>query len=105
PALGELKPMLGPLSLLYFAVVSRSAVSYGFMTFLPLQLARGGHPIQTGGWVVSLYLLAGALGAVVGGWLADRWGGRRVVLLSFIAATPLYGAFLFLPERAGILSL
>ena len=31
--------MLRPLTLLYFCVVSRSAVSFGFMTFLTLALS------------------------------------------------------------------
>src|SRR5437899_11677790 len=47
--LRELRPVARPLSLLYFATVSRSTVSYGFMTFLPLYLhARGYRFSQSG---------------------------------------------------------
>ena len=102
PPLRELKPVLRPLSLLYFAVVARSAVSYGFMTFLPLWLHARGYSLTRSGLVVSLYLLLGATGGFLGGWMADRWGGRRVVMASFLGSLPLYLAFLFLPDPWGL---
>lgn len=98
PRIAELKPVLRPLMLLYFAVVARSAVSYGFMTFLPIQLTQRGFSVVQAGGLASLYLGSGALGGFLGGWLADRWGGRRVVVASFIGAVPLYFAFLFMPD-------
>lgn len=102
PPLSELKPVMGPLSLLYFCVVARSAVSYGFMTFLPLYLSGRGYSLRQSGAIVSLYLLLGATGGFLGGWMADRWGGRRVVVASFLGSLPLYLAFLFLPDRWGL---
>ena len=105
PALSELKPVLKPLALLYFVVVFRSAVSYGFMTFLPLRLHERGFAVATGGWLLTAYLALGAMGGFLGGWLAERWGGRRVVIVSFLGATPLYFAFLYLPDVPGMVSL
>jgi FSR family fosmidomycin resistance protein-like MFS transporter len=105
PRIAELRPVLRPLSLLYAAVVCRSAVSYGFMTFLPLHLHARGYPIQMGGVLTTAYLALGALGGFLGGWLADRWGGRRVVIASFLGATPLYFGFLMLPDVPGLVSL
>ena len=102
PPLRDLKRVLRPLTLLYFAVVVRSAVSYGFMTFLPLYLSARGYSLRQSGGIVSLYLLLGATGGFLGGWLADRWGGRRVVLVSFLGSLPLYLAFLLLPDRWGL---
>jgi FSR family fosmidomycin resistance protein-like MFS transporter len=102
PRLVELLPVWQPLALLYFAVVCRSAVSYGFMTFLPLHLHARGWSVARGGAVLTAYLVAGALGGFLGGWLAERWGGRRVVLRSFVLAAPLYLAFLFLPDGPGL---
>jgi len=98
PRLAELRPVLRPLLLLYFAVVARSAVSYGFMTFLPLQLTHRGYSVVQAGGIASIYLGCGALGGFLGGWLADRWGGRRVVVISFLGAVPLYFLFLFAPD-------
>jgi len=100
--LRELRPVMRPLTLLYMATVSRSAVSYGFMTFLPLYLTGRGHSLSQSGVVVSLYLLMGALGGFLGGWLSDKVGGRRVLLFSFLAGTPFFFAFLLLPDALGI---
>jgi FSR family fosmidomycin resistance protein-like MFS transporter len=105
PAFSELRPVARPLTLLYFAVVCRSVVSYGFMTFLPLYLSRRGYTVATGGALLTAYLGLGAMGGFLGGWLADRWGGRNVVRASFIGALPLYFAFLFLPDRPGLVCL
>jgi FSR family fosmidomycin resistance protein-like MFS transporter len=102
PRLAELKPFLRPLVLLYAAGVARSAVAYGFMTFLPIQLTRRGMGVGQAGALVTVYLIAGALGGFLGGWLADRWGGRRVMFLSFVLSAPLYFAFLVLPPAQGL---
>ena len=102
PPLRELRPVLRPLTLLYFAVLARSVVSYGFMTFLPLYLSARGYDLGQSGIIVSLYLLLGATGGFLGGWMVDRWGGRRVVMASFLGSLPLYLAFLFLPDRWGL---
>lgn len=105
PRLAELRPVLRPLALLYFVVVCRSAVSYGFMTFLPLYLHRRGWSVAQGGAMLTAHLVFGALGGFLGGWLADHWGGRRVVVRSFVLAAPLYVAFLFLPDWRGLVCL
>ena len=100
--LRELRPVARPLSLLYFATVSRSTVSYGFMTFLPLYLNARGYQFSQSGTIVSAYLLLGALGGFFGGWLSDRIGGHRLIVLSFLGAAPLYFGFLVLPDALGI---
>jgi FSR family fosmidomycin resistance protein-like MFS transporter len=105
PRLAGLRPVLRPLTLLYFVVVCRSAVSYGFMTFLPLYLQRKGWSVSQGGAMLTVHLVCGALGGFFGGWLADRWGGKQVVVRSFVLAAPLYLAFLFLPDWRGLVCL
>jgi FSR family fosmidomycin resistance protein-like MFS transporter len=105
PALRELRPHAAALTLLYFCVVCRSAASYGFMTFLPIHLHRLGYSLGASGSMMTAYLAAGALGGLAGGWLAERWGGRRVVVASFLGAIPLYAGFLFVPGTAGLISL
>ena len=102
PPLHRLRPVAGPLSLLYLVTVARAAVSYGFMTYLPLYLTGRGYTLSQSGAVVSLYLLLGSLGGFLGGWLSDRIGGARVILASFVTATPAFFAFLVLPDHAGL---
>ena len=101
----ELRPYAWPLALLYLATVSRSAVSYGFMTFLSLHLTRHGFTVPSAGAMVTVYLVAGAVGGFLGGWLGDRVGGQRVQKWSFLVAAPLYAGFLLLPIPAGLVSL
>lgn len=98
----ELRPLAAPLGALYMSAVCRSTAGYGFMTFLPLHLASRGHGVTFGGLVISAYLTAGALGAFIGGWLADRIGSRAVIQRSLIGALPLFLAYPLLPERWAI---
>ena len=93
----ELRPVARSLTMIYFAVVCRSAVSAGFATFLPLWVHAQGGSVTRGGWITTLYLTLGALGGLIGGWFADRFGGRRVVVASFACSAPLYALFFLLP--------
>jgi len=95
----ELRPLAGPLGALYGSAVFRSIAGFGFMTFLPLHLVSRGHDVTFGGLVVSAYLTAGALGAFLGGWLADRIGCRNVILRSLAGGLPMFLAYPLLPER------
>ena len=59
--------------------------------------------------VLSLYLLAGALGGFLGGHLSDRVGGRRVILISMAGSVPFLVLFFLASGRllwraAGLLS-
>jgi len=100
--LADLRPIARPLTLLYLAVVARSAVSAGFATFLPLWVHEQGGSVAEGATATTVYLTAGALGGFAGGWLADRIGARRVVRLSFALAAPFYLAFFLLGGKAGL---
>lgn len=78
-----------PLTLLYFAVVLRSAVSVSVQTFLPFALKDSGLTTTQVSWVLAGFLFFGGLGGFFGGALADRLGARRVSLVSMLLATPL----------------
>jgi FSR family fosmidomycin resistance protein-like MFS transporter len=95
--LRELRPVARSLAMIYFSVVCRSAVSAGFATFLPLWVHAHGGSVTRGGWITTLYLTLGSLGGLLGGWLADHYGGRRVVVASFAASAPCYALFFLLP--------
>jgi FSR family fosmidomycin resistance protein-like MFS transporter len=95
-ALRELRPVARSLAMIYFAVVCRSAVSAGFATFLPLWVHAQGGSVTRGGWITTLYLTLGSLGGFLGGWFAEHFGGRRVVVASFATAAPFYALFFLL---------
>ena len=101
-----LRAVWKPMLLLYMLVFLRSVVQITFTQFLPLYLhTQRGYSLRAASWSLSLYLVGGALGGVAGGNLADRFGGKRVILTSMIGSTPLLALFLFttgLPSAIGL---
>jgi FSR family fosmidomycin resistance protein-like MFS transporter len=90
-----LRAVWKPMTILYFLVVIRSVVQITFSQFLPLYLhTHRGYSLSSASLTLSLYLFGGALGGLVGGQLADRFGGRFVILLSMIGSVPFLALFL-----------
>jgi MFS transporter, FSR family, fosmidomycin resistance protein len=83
-----LRPYARPLTLLYFIVVLRTLTAMSFYTFVPIMLTRRGLTLVEAGTAVSVFLFATGLGGFIGGPAADRFGARRVIILSLIAAVP-----------------
>ena len=75
------------------------------MIFLPMYLHELGYPVSFGGAALTAYLALGALGGFAGGWMAERIGGRAVVVQSFVGAIPFFLAFLVLPTLPGLVCL
>jgi FSR family fosmidomycin resistance protein-like MFS transporter len=73
---------------LWLVVVLRSLTYFSLFTFLPMLFTRQGlSPVRTG-IMVSLFLFGGATGGIVGGWLSDRLGEKKVIVISLCAAFP-----------------
>ena len=84
-----LRAVWKPLTILYCGVFFRSAVQVTYAQFLALYLNRErGYPLSTAAWALTLYLTAGAVGGFAGGYISDRYGARRVILLSFALSIP-----------------
>src|SRR5262247_418260 len=89
-----LRAAWAPLTLLYFAVVLRSAVSVSVQTYWPFALKNFGMTEMEYGSVLAGFLFFGGVGGFFGGMLADRLGARRVSMVSMLLAAPLLvGAF------------
>jgi MFS transporter, FSR family, fosmidomycin resistance protein len=86
---GALRAAWAPLTLLYFAVVLRSAVSVGVQTYLPFSLQGSGLTEMERSSVLAGFLFFGGIGGFFGGGLADRLGARRVSLVAMLLASPL----------------
>ena len=80
--------------LLILAVVLRSATRLSLLAFVPFYFIKvlNYDPLVSGKYL-SVFLLAGTVGILLGGILADRFGYKRTVLISLLL-TPLF-LFLF----------
>lgn len=78
-----------PLTLLYFAVVLRTAVSVSIQTYWPFALKSFGMTEMEYGSVLAGFLFFGGMGGLFGGMLADRLGGRRISMVAMLLAAPL----------------
>jgi FSR family fosmidomycin resistance protein-like MFS transporter len=90
-----LEPYATPLALLWTVVVIRTVVAIGFSTFLPVLMTRNGLSVSEAGFAVTCYLLAGSIGGLAGGPVADRFGPRLVIAWSLFLTVPLLGAVSF----------
>jgi FSR family fosmidomycin resistance protein-like MFS transporter len=102
---GALRPYARPLALLYAIVVLRTLASLTFATFVPVMLTRRGLSVAEAGASVAVYLFASGVGGFFGGPAADRFGPRRVIALSLVAATPFLFTAPFLTGRAFVVVL
>ncbi|SFE53146.1 MFS transporter [Alteribacillus iranensis] len=87
----------GAFSRLTVLLICRSILFYGLNTFLPLYWI---HVLMqskvAGGSALTVLLLSGAAGTLLGGYLADKLGRRRVVSTSFVFIVPVLLVFLML---------
>jgi FSR family fosmidomycin resistance protein-like MFS transporter len=86
--LRALRPYAKPLSLLYVIVVLRTLTAISFGAFVPVMLTRRGMTLAQAGTAASIYLCAVGAGGFFGGPIADRFGARRVIILSLVGAVP-----------------
>jgi MFS transporter, FSR family, fosmidomycin resistance protein len=86
-AAGEDRP--GALALLLGVIAFRSVAWFGLITFVPLWEVSLGNSKSHGSHLLSLMLLAGGLGTLAAGPIADRIGRRPVVIASMAATAPL----------------
>lgn len=84
----------GPFALLTGAVIGRSILFQGMNTFLPIYWRDALlEPVATGGLALAVLFTFGAAGTFSGGWMADRYGKRRVVLSAMVVLAVLMWVF------------
>lgn len=72
-----------PFSFVAAMAAGRAGVYFGLQTFVPVYfIAHFGSSTGVGNVALTVLLVAGALGTLVGGRLADRVGRRRILVLS-----------------------
>jgi len=102
-ATGEDRP--GALTLLLGVIAFRSVAWFGLITFVPLWEVSLGHSKSHGSHLLSLMLLAGGLGTLAAGPIADRIGRRPVLVASMAAVGPLTVAYVMVGGVPGAIAL
>jgi FSR family fosmidomycin resistance protein-like MFS transporter len=96
---------IGALLLLLGVIAFRSVAWFGLITFVPLWEVSLGHSKAYGNHLLSLMLLAGGIGTLAAGPLADRFGRRPVLLVSTAATVPLILVFIGIGGVPGAIAL
>jgi FSR family fosmidomycin resistance protein-like MFS transporter len=88
----------GAMALLLGIVTVRSWTQLGLVAFVPFLYVDvlGADPRQVGPLLFA-FLGSGALGTLVAGPIADRWGSRRYLVVSMLVVAPLLAGFLHHP--------
>jgi len=83
----------------------RSVAWFALLTFVPLWAVSLGNSEADGNRLLSLMLLAGAVGTLLLGPVADRFGLRRTLLVAQAALTPMILVFVLVGGIVGALAL
>jgi MFS transporter, FSR family, fosmidomycin resistance protein len=95
-----------PLLLLSGLILFRSTAITSFTIFFPAYVMGKGSSLLFAGSALALYELCGAMGALFGGTLSDRFGRRKTMLLSQALTGPLlYLALVFSQGSIGLVAL
>ncbi len=100
---GERRP--AALGLLLGVITFRSVAWFGLLTFVPLWEVSLGNSEAHGNRLLAAMLLAGGIGTLVAGRLADRLGRRPVLTASVVATAPLIFVYLQVGGLVGAVAL
>ena len=93
------------MALLGAVIALRSIPWFTLLAFVPLWLESLGHSKAYGNRLLFLMLLAGALGTITLGPIADRIGFRRTLLITQALIPPLLLVFIYVGGIVGALAL
>jgi MFS transporter, FSR family, fosmidomycin resistance protein len=74
-------------------IAIRSLAYTGILTLLPLYLKSENLSNITASHLVTLMLASGAVGGVIGGFISDRYGRKRLIVGSLLLSTPFFFGF------------
>lgn len=83
-----------PVVLLVLVVVMRSWAHAGLTNYIPIYHINylGTDPTRAGSFL-TVFLLSGAIGTLVGSPIADRWGLRNLIIATMVVQVPLIYLF------------
>jgi FSR family fosmidomycin resistance protein-like MFS transporter len=80
-AITEIRWVMAPIAILIF---TRSLVSATLTTFLPTFLKSQGSSLWIAGASLTILEISGMMGALLAGSLSDRFGRRKMLVISFV---------------------
>ncbi len=95
----------GAMAVLGGVIALRSVTWFALLAFVPLWVVAHGHSKAAGNQVLVLMLLAGAIGTLLLGAVADAIGLRRTLVITQIAIAPLVLAFVYVGGTVGVIAL
>jgi FSR family fosmidomycin resistance protein-like MFS transporter len=95
----------GAMVLLLVIVALRSVAWFGLITFVPLWEVSLGHSKSFGAHLLALMLLSGAVGTLLAGPAADRFGRRPVLMASNLVIPPAILVFVLVGGVPGAIAL
>ncbi|MBK8429882.1 MAG: MFS transporter [Chloroflexi bacterium] len=85
------RPRLTLVLPLLLTLVGYSTINVTMLTFMPKLLTERAYDMSYVGWLAGVFMLCAAVGGTVGGVLADKYGGRWVILGGLLTCiVPLY---------------
>jgi FSR family fosmidomycin resistance protein-like MFS transporter len=82
-----------PFIILMIVSVLRAWAVFAAITFLPMYLVSQGYDLMTAGVIMTLMLLAGVAGQLMGGHISDRIGRREFMIIGLAGAIPFFYLF------------
>jgi MFS transporter, FSR family, fosmidomycin resistance protein len=99
---GERRSDVPAIGVLLAVTTLRTWAQFGLLALVPLLLVQRGYSEGFAGMMVFWFAAAGALGTVAGAAVADRVGGRRMLIVSLPVASPLVAGLLVAPDALGL---
>jgi FSR family fosmidomycin resistance protein-like MFS transporter len=91
-----------PFIILMIASILRAWAIFAAITFLPMYLVSQGYDLVMASMIVTLMLLTGVAGQVVGGHFSDRYGRKEFMIFGLVLSIPPFCLFML---TSGVLSI